>query len=310
MTIDEFIAVEGLRKPDYLNSQKSFKGMYVVLSEEPLTIEEWRAADRAVYDMQLKSDTGNTNDNFWKATKGKAEISFDQLDLLSKVALTPISSTNSIVTSPNNEKPIAEIVGGKRIVIADTDGAAGESVRVQASVSDDGTIASTQWLVEGEVVTGATDLSATLSLQNGATLITFKATDDKGATVSVTQTVTVLKPATTVTPAVSNAAPVATISGGTRTIADSDKVAGESVSLTATAIDSDGTIATTQWLVDGVEVGTGLSASFSLPNGSTVVTFKATDDDGESSTTTATITIAPPVSVSYTHLTLPTNREV
>ena len=69
----------------------------------------------------------NTNDNFWKATKGKAEISFDQLDLLSKATLTPIGATNSKVTSPSNEKPIAEIVGGRKIVIADTDGAADES---------------------------------------------------------------------------------------------------------------------------------------------------------------------------------------
>ena len=49
---------------------------------------------------------------------------------------------------------------------------------------------------------------------------------------------------------------------------------GESVSFIGTATDSDGTIATTQWLVDGVEVATGLSATLSLPDGSTVVTFK------------------------------------
>ena len=193
MTIDEFIAVEGIRKPDYLNSQKSFRGMYVVLSEKPLSIEEWRAADRAAYDMQLTSDTGNTNDNFWKATKGEATITFGQLDLLSKAPLTPVSSTNSIVTSPTNEKPIAAIVGGRKTVIADTDGAAGESVLVQATASDnDGTIVSTEWLIEGETVAGTTGFSATLSLQNGATVVTFKATDNKGATTSSTQTITVL----------------------------------------------------------------------------------------------------------------------
>ncbi len=299
MTIDEFIAVEGIRKPDYLNSQKSFRGMYVVLSEEPLSIEEWRAADRAAYDMQLTSDTGNTNDNFWKATKGEATITFDQLDLLSKASLTPVSSTNSIVTSPTKEKPIAAIVGGRKTVIADTDGAAGESVLVQATVSDnDGTIASTEWLIEGEAVAGTTGFSATLSLQNGATVVTFKATDNKNATTSSTQTITVLEPITTTTITVEapNVAPIVTISGGNRTISDTDNAAGESVSFTATATDSDGTIATTQWLVDGVEVATGLSATLALPNGSTVVTFKATDDDGKSSTTTATITVASPVS--------------
>ena len=88
--------------------------------------------------------------------------------------------------------------------------------------------------------------------------------------------------------------PAVSITGGDRTIADSDKVTGESVNLTATASDSDGTIATTQWLVGGVEVAAGLSASVSLPNGSTVVTFKATDNSGESTTTTATITVEAP----------------
>ena len=88
--------------------------------------------------------------------------------------------------------------------------------------------------------------------------------------------------------------PSVAISGSSRTISDTDSAAGESVSFTATATDSDGTIATTQWLVDGVEVATGLSATLSLPNGSTVVTFKATDDNGKSSTTTATITVASP----------------
>ena len=91
-----------------------------------------------------------------------------------------------------------------------------------------------------------------------------------------------------------NAIPVVAISGGNRTIADTDNAAGESVSFTGTATDSDGTIATTQWLVGGSVVATGLSATISLPNRSTVVTFKATDNDGVSSTTTATITVATP----------------
>ncbi|MDB2444969.1 hypothetical protein N9X66_07445, partial [Gammaproteobacteria bacterium] len=91
-----------------------------------------------------------------------------------------------------------------------------------------------------------------------------------------------------------NISPLVTISDSSRTISDIDEVAGESVSFTATATDSDGTIATTQWLIDGAEVATGLSATLSLPNGPTVVTFKATDDDGASSITTATITVASP----------------
>lgn len=91
-----------------------------------------------------------------------------------------------------------------------------------------------------------------------------------------------------------NVAPSVAISGGNRTISDTDNVAGESVSFTATVTDSDGTVATTQWLVDGEEVATGSSATISLSNGSTVVTFKATDNDGASSTTTVIVTVGVP----------------
>jgi len=200
MSMDQLIAAEGVRNPNYLNSQKSFQGIYVVLSEEPLTLEEWRSADKAVYDFQLTSDTGNTNDNFWRATKGKATISFDLLDSFSKRPLTSIASTDTTVTSPNNKKPIAAILGGRKVVITDTDGAAGESILVQATASDnDGTIVSTEWSIEGEAVAGATGLSTTLSLKNGATLITFKATDNRGTTTSSTQTINVLGSTTTAT---------------------------------------------------------------------------------------------------------------
>jgi hypothetical protein len=87
---------------------------------------------------------------------------------------------------------------------------------------------------------------------------------------------------------------VVAIEGGSRAIADTDGIAGESVSFTGTATDSDGTIATTEWLVGGSVVATGLTPNIALPNGSTVVTFKATDNDGVSSTKTATITVATP----------------
>jgi len=46
---------------------------------------------------------------------------------------------------------------------------------------------------------------------------------------------------------------------------------------------------------DGVEVAGCLNATLALSNGSTVVTFKATDNGGASSTTTVTITVETPV---------------
>ena len=95
-----------------------------------------------------------------------------------------------------------------------------------------------------------------------------------------------------------NVSPTVSIVGGSRSISDTDDKAGESVSLAATASDSDGTIASTEWRVAGSKVATGLNATISFPNGSTLVTFTATDNSGASSTATATITVPIPTYVS------------
>ena len=91
-----------------------------------------------------------------------------------------------------------------------------------------------------------------------------------------------------------NSSPLVSIVGGSRTVPDTDNKAGETIDISATASDSDGVITSTQWLVNGNEVATGLNASIAFPNGSTVVTFKAVDDGGAASTTTATITVPIP----------------
>ena len=91
-----------------------------------------------------------------------------------------------------------------------------------------------------------------------------------------------------------NSSPLVSIVGGSRTVPDTDNKAGETIDISATASDTDGVITSTQWLVNGNEVATGLNASIAFPNGSTVVTFKAVDDGGAASTTTATITVPIP----------------
>ena len=88
-----------------------------------------------------------------------------------------------------------------------------------------------------------------------------------------------------------NLSPSASISGGNQSVADSDGVPGEPVSLSGGASDSDGSVLSTQWLVDGSVVATGTSATLSLPDGSTVVTFRVTDNDGATTDATATITV-------------------
>ena len=93
---------------------------------------------------------------------------------------------------------------------------------------------------------------------------------------------------------VPNNGPDVTIIGGNKTIADTDGVEGELVTFAGTATDSGGTIVSTQWLIDSVVVATGTSAAIVLNDGTTVVSFKATDDDGASSTKAVTYTVQAP----------------
>ena len=118
--------------------------------------------------------------------------------------------------------------------------------------------------------------------------MTFRATDDDGDSTSTSVTITV------VAPVIANVAPVVAIIGGNRSIVDTDGQSGESVSLSATATDADGELTSTSWLIGGAEVASGTSADLTLGDGSTTVTFRATDDDGDSTSTSVTITVGGP----------------
>jgi hypothetical protein len=193
LTMEEIIADAGIRSPSHLESQKNFRSMYVVVSEEKLKPNEWGFIDQELHRFQLQG-TGYSKSiklsllnpalplNFWEATQGKATITFDQVDTF----LTSPAALSTLVSSPT-----VSIIGGNNAV-SDTDSAAGESVSVKANATDDGTIAATQWLIDGVEV--ATGLSATLSLPNGATVVTFKATNDDGKSSTTTATITVASP--------------------------------------------------------------------------------------------------------------------
>ena len=199
------------------------------------------------------------------------------------------TSLNSFGISDNafNAAPAVSISDGNR-TIDDTDGAAGEAVSFTATATDsDGSVASSSWLINGAEVASGT--SANLTLGDGSTTVTFRATDDDGDSTSTSVTITV------VAPVIPNVAPVVAISDGNRSIIDTDKLTGETVSFSATATDADGELASTSWLIGGAEVASGTSANLTLGDGSTTVTFRATDDDGDSTSTSVTITVVAPV---------------
>ena len=197
-----------------------------------------------------------------------------------------ISSSRSvtITVAAANSRPTVSIIGGDRSV-ADTDGNAGETVSVSATAADsDGSVSSAEWLVGGTVVATGTSAS---SLDDGATVVTFRATDNDGPSSSKSVTIAVAAPDANVLPEVS-------IAGGDRTISDSNDAAGEIVSVSGTATDSDGSVSSTEWLIGGSVVATGNSANLSLSDGVNSVAYRATDNSGDSSSTSITITVAAP----------------
>ena len=91
-----------------------------------------------------------------------------------------------------------------------------------------------------------------------------------------------------------NEIPIVKIIDGDRTVEDSDGSEGETTTIYGTASYSDGSILNTVWLVDGSVVATGTSATLPLPDGSTVVTFQVTDNSGNTTEDSITVTVAAP----------------
>jgi hypothetical protein len=90
--------------------------------------------------------------------------------------------------------------------------------------------------------------------------------------------------------------PVVAIVGGDITVLDRDRIPGELVAFSGTVTVGSGTIVKTEWLIDDTVVATGITPTITLNDGTTEISFKATDDDGASSTASVTYTVGPPAS--------------
>lgn len=177
--------------------------------------------------------------------------------------------------------PIAN-AGGDR-AIADTNQADGEQVTLDASASTDadGQIVSYQWFIGTQVI--ATGVTATVTLNDGESFITLVVTDDNGNTGSDAVLVTVL--------ARPQSFPVAN-AGADQTVADSDGQFGENVTLNGSAsTDSDGTIASYQWIRNGLQIAAGSNPTVRLADGDNTITLQVTDDDGNTASDTLLVTV-------------------
>jgi uncharacterized delta-60 repeat protein len=90
------------------------------------------------------------------------------------------------------------------------------------------------------------------------------------------------------------AAPQASITGGNKTIADTDGVAGEIVTVTGSATDSDGTVVYTDWVLNGVPAATGQSALLTVRDGANTITYTALDSSSAKAAATVTYNVVAP----------------
>jgi hypothetical protein len=215
---------------------------------------------------------------------GSTTVTFRAID--NDGASTTITQTVAIQTELSNRIPFVNILNEAGI-LPDADGLVGETVSFNAAASDpDGTIAVAIWEVNGQVIVLGT--SANLALIDGHNDITFRATDNVGATTSKSVAIFVNAPAPI-------GQPIATIAGGDRTIPDSDNVTGELVNLSANIINPDSATFAFEWTVNGVNAGSGPALSITLADGLNTVAFEANDGNRGVSTATVSITVAAPL---------------
>ena len=96
-----------------------------------------------------------------------------------------------------------------------------------------------------------------------------------------------------VTVAAPNRAPTAS-AGADRTIPDSNGAPGESVTLTGSGTDPDGTIASYEWRRGDTLLGRTATVTAPLSDGVNTITLIVTDDDGATDDDTVQITVTPP----------------
>jgi PKD repeat protein len=148
------------------------------------------------------------------------------------------------------------------------------------SSDTDGTVASYAWTF-GDGTTGAGKTVSHTYATSGTKSVKLTVTDDRGATNSVTTSVTV-------TSAAGNTAPTAAFSSSA-----TDLVASFDASASA---DADGTIASYAWTFGDGSTGTGKTTNHTyLSAGTKTVSLTVTDDRGASQSVTKTVTVTAPV---------------
>jgi hypothetical protein len=80
VTVEELVATHGPREPAYPDAPRSFRGAYVVVTTEPLGVEERNRVDGDVADFARPGPPRYRGFlNFWEATEGRGRLVMDGL---------------------------------------------------------------------------------------------------------------------------------------------------------------------------------------------------------------------------------------
>ena len=186
-------------------------------------------------------------------------------------------SDTVVVTVDANQAPSAD--AGADQSAADADGSGEQVVTLIGSGSDpDGSITSYQWNDGATILGNAATISPTLSV--GTHTLTFTITDNGGATSSDSVVVTIT----------ANQAPTAD-AGADQSIIDSDDDGSETITLSGSGSDVDGSIVAYQWTEGATVLGNTASISPSLSVGTHTLTLTVTDNGGATASDSVTVIV-------------------
>ena len=66
-----------MRSPSFEDSQKDFSTLVVVITESPLTNDQWSRVDATAEWFSKRADDGTGLYNFWEATNGIGSITIE-----------------------------------------------------------------------------------------------------------------------------------------------------------------------------------------------------------------------------------------